>query len=176
MFPKLTICRTYADVFEAIDTQKHQLVALKIITIDPEEGTPSNRIREIGLLSDVDHRNIINLLDFHYTLCELILVTELFETDLSKYIHNQCVSQIYSPPLNDIKFIVYQILDAVSYLHQHKAKIIHRDIKPQNVLMNPGMNLHVKLADFGLARSNSIPLYSGAYSSEVVTLWYRAPE
>ena len=51
--------------------------------------------------------------------------------------------------------------------------MIHRDIKPQNILVTP-RNGVIKLADFGLARAFSVPLR--AYTHEVVTLWYRAPE
>lgn len=54
----------------------------------------------------------------------------------------------------------------------HARKILHRDIKPQNLLISKGGEL--KLADFGLARAKSVP--SNTYSNEVVTLWYRPPD
>lgn len=54
----------------------------------------------------------------------------------------------------------------------HAHRILHRDLKPQNLLIDKEGNL--KLADFGLARAFGIPLRT--YTHEVVTLWYRAPE
>jgi serine/threonine protein kinase len=54
----------------------------------------------------------------------------------------------------------------------HKRRILHRDLKPQNILISKdGV---VQLADFGLGRAYSLPLRQ--YTNEVVTLWYRAPE
>lgn len=63
-----------------------------------------------------------------------------------------------------------QLLEGVSYLHSHR--ILHRDLKPQNLLLD--REGHIKLADFGLSRSFSLP--TRTYTHEVVTLWYRAPE
>ena len=63
-----------------------------------------------------------------------------------------------------------QLLDGVSYLHSHR--ILHRDLKPQNLLLDT--EGHIKLADFGLSRSFSLP--TRVYTHEVITLWYRAPE
>ena len=75
-------------------------------------------------------------------------------------------------PLTDAHFhsFVYQILCGLKYIHS--ANVLHRDLKPQNLLIDKDGNL--KLADFGLARAFGVPLRS--YTHEVVTLWYRAPE
>ena len=65
---------------------------------------------------------------------------------------------------------MYQLLEGIAYCHAHR--VLHRDLKPQNLLVdNCG---HIKLADFGLARAFSLPVRT--YTHEVVTLWYRAPE
>merc|ERR1712066_378298 len=65
---------------------------------------------------------------------------------------------------------LYQLLRGVAYCHQHR--VLHRDLKPQNLLINREGAL--KLADFGLARAFGTPVRS--YTHEVVTLWYRAPD
>lgn len=54
----------------------------------------------------------------------------------------------------------------------HQRRVLHRDLKPQNLLIDNNGNL--KIADFGLARAFGVPVR--AYTHEVVTLWYRAPE
>lgn len=66
---------------------------------------------------------------------------------------------------------MYQLLKGVKHLHCHG--VMHRDLKPQNLLVDQSRNL-VKIADLGLGRAFSIPLK--AYTHEIVTLWYRAPE
>lgn len=63
-----------------------------------------------------------------------------------------------------------QLLQGIAYCHEHR--VLHRDLKPQNLLINKRMDL--KLADFGLARAVGIPVRG--YSHEVVTLWYRSPD
>ena len=72
------------------------------------------------------------------------------------------------------KYVVYQILKALKYMHS--GELIHRDLKPSNILLNS--ECHVKIADFGLARSlapkddDSAPILT----EYVATRWYRAPE
>lgn len=62
------------------------------------------------------------------------------------------------------------MLNGIAKCHQHK--VLHRDLKPQNLLINREGIL--KLADFGLARAFGIPVKN--FTHEVVTLWYRAPD
>lgn len=69
-----------------------------------------------------------------------------------------------------VKSFLYQLLDGIAYCHMHR--VLHRDLKPQNLLIN--MEGELKLADFGLARAFGIPVRN--YTHEVVTLWYRAPD
>lgn len=69
-----------------------------------------------------------------------------------------------------IKSFSFQLLKGIAYCHSHR--VLHRDLKPQNLLIDKFG--HLKLADFGLARAFEIPIRM--YTHEVITLWYRAPE
>lgn len=157
---------TYGVVYMAKDRVTGEIVALKKIRLEAEdEGIPSTAIREISLLKELQHPNIVRLYDVVHTEKKLTLVFEYLDQDLKKYL-DVCDQGL---ELVVMKSFLYQLLCGVSYCHHHR--VLHRDLKPQNLLINREGEL--KLADFGLARAFGIPVRS--YTHEVVTLWYRAP-
>ncbi|KAF2269696.1 Pkinase-domain-containing protein [Lojkania enalia] len=181
---------TYGVVYKARDltTKDHRIVALKKIRLEAEdEGVPSTAIREISLLKEMNDPNIVRLFNIvHADGHKLYLVFEFLDLDLKKYMEALPVSQGgrgkalpegSGPALSTlglgpdmVKKFMRQLCQGVRYCHAHR--ILHRDLKPQNLLINKEGNL--KLADFGLARAFGVPLRT--YTHEVVTLWYRAPE
>ncbi|RWS31586.1 cyclin-dependent kinase 17-like protein [Leptotrombidium deliense] len=162
----LFIKGTYATVFKGKSRLTDNLVALKEIKLEHEEGTPCTAIREVSLLRDLKHNNIVTLHDIIHTEKTLTLVVEYLDKDLKQYMED--CSNILS--MNNVKIFLFQLLRGLSYCH--KRRILHRDLKPQNLLINDRGEL--KLADFGLARAKSVP--TKTYSNEVVTLWYRPPD
>jgi len=157
---------TYGVVYKAQDSTGG-IYALKTIRLEAEdEGIPSTAIREISLLKELQHPNIVKLVDVIHTERKLTLVFEYLDQDLKKLL-DTCDGGL--DPTTTKSFL-YQLLRGVAYCHQHR--VLHRDLKPQNLLINREGAL--KLADFGLARAFGIPVRS--YTHEVVTLWYRAPD
>lgn len=160
---------TYGVVYKARHKKTDRIVALKKIRLENEdEGVPSTAMREISLLKELRHPNIVDLTDVHLTENRLYLVFEFLSMDLKRYIDLIPKDEYLDKML--LKHYLYQMLEALLFCH--KRRIIHRDLKPQNLLIDS--NGCIKLADFGLARAFVIPVR--AYTHEVVTLWYRAPE
>ncbi|XP_022904836.1 cyclin-dependent kinase 2-like [Onthophagus taurus] len=164
---------TYGIVYKAKDKITGKYVALKKIALEKHdrpnesEGIPSTTIREICLLKSLHHSAIVELLDIIFTESKcLYMVFEFLHMDLKKYL--EISVGVLSENL--IRSYMKQLIDGIGYLHTHR--ILHRDLKPQNLLLdNEG---HIKLADFGLSRSFTLP--TRIFTHEVVTLWYRAPE
>uniref|UniRef100_A0A8C5CIX0 Cyclin-dependent kinase 14 n=1 Tax=Gadus morhua TaxID=8049 RepID=A0A8C5CIX0_GADMO len=157
---------SYATVYKGKSKVNGKLVALKVIRLQEEEGTPFTAIREASLLKGLKHSNIVLLHDIIHTKETLTLVFEYVHTDLCQYMDRHPGG--LHP--DNVKLFLYQLLRGLSYIHQRY--ILHRDLKPQNLLISDTGEL--KLADFGLARAKSVP--SHTYSNEVVTLWYRPPD
>lgn len=134
-------------------------------------------LREVKLLRHFDNENIISILDMEQPRSiddthDVYIVQELMDTDLSRVIRSQ--------PLTDdhCQYFTYQILRALKVLHS--ANVLHRDLKPGNLLINA--NCDLKVCDFGLARS-ALPhggdpnqQQTGFMTEYVATRWYRAPE
>jgi cyclin-dependent kinase 2 len=123
-------------------------------------------MREISLLKNMKHHSIVQLFDVIFAGGCIYMVFEYLDMDLKKLLDRK--KSLLTPKL--VKSYMHQLLEAIDYCHTNR--ILHRDLKPQNLLLD--CMGHIKLADFGLARNFNIPLR--AYTHEVVTLWYRAPE
>uniref|UniRef100_A0A915PXC8 Cell division protein kinase 5 n=1 Tax=Setaria digitata TaxID=48799 RepID=A0A915PXC8_9BILA len=158
---------TYGTVFKAKNCDTQEIVAMKCVRLDDDdEGVPSSALREICLLKELKHENIVRLYDVVHSERKLTLVFEYCDQDLKKYF-DSCNGEIDQ---QIVKSLMYQLLCGLAFCHSHN--VLHRDLKPQNLLINTNMQL--KLADFGLARAFGIPVR--CYSAEVVTLWYRPPD
>ena len=158
---------TYGVVYKCQNKYTNEYVALKKIRLENEdEGIPSTAIREISILKQMKHPNIIKLVDLIHGEKKLYLVFEFMDHDLKKFL------DMNGGPLPPqlVKSYLYQITSAIRYCHS--KRILHRDLKPQNLLIDK--NGVIKLADFGLARAFGVPIKT--LTHEVLTLWYRAPE
>lgn len=132
-----------------------------------EEGAPSTAIREIALLRQLRHPHVVALHEVVHSKSSITMVFEHLDQDLKGLL-----DALGPVPLDPylIQSFTYQLLLAID--HCHRAHVLHRDLKPQNILLSQAGML--KLADFGLARATSIPV--SKLTNEVVTLWYRPPD
>lgn len=171
---------TYGQVYKAKakDKKNDEMVALKKVRLENEkEGFPITAVREIKILKQLNHKNIVNLkeivtdkqdaIDFRHDKGSFYLVFEYMDHDLMGLLESGMVE--FSGQHN--ASIMKQLLNGLSYCH--KKNFLHRDIKCSNILMNN--KGQIKLGDFGLAR-----LFSSnkerPYTNKVITLWYRPPE
>ncbi|KAH9927475.1 Pkinase-domain-containing protein [Epithele typhae] len=159
---------TYATVYKGRSRTTNEIVALKEIHLDAEEGTPSTAIREISLMKELKHVNIVRLYDVIHTETKLVLIFEYCERDLKKYMDVHGERGALDPVT--VRSFMYQLLKGTAFCHENR--VLHRDLKPQNLLINRKGEL--KIGDFGLARAFGVPV--NTFSNEVVTLWYRAPD
>jgi len=157
---------TYGVVFKVRNKKTNEIVALKKIRLeDNDDGVPSTAIREVSLLMSLKHPNIVNLQQVFFGSHSLTLAFEFLDYDLKKYMEGKRGMLT----LGEIKGLMYQLLVGIDFCH--RRRIMHRDLKPQNLLIDKHGVL--KLADFGLARTFRLPFPE--YSHEIVTLWYRPP-
>jgi serine/threonine protein kinase len=160
---------SFGVVFKARDMRTDETVALKrLIWEVSETGISAGTLREISILKALKHPNIIELKDVVLEP-KIMLVFEYLPHDLFRLLRSLRHSEECLGP-ETVRLFSYQLLCGICYLHIHS--VIHRDITSSNVLcLEDG---RVKICDFGLARTVSIPLRN--YSPVVVTLFYKAPE
>lgn len=166
---------TFGEVHKARDKQTSQLVALKRILMHNEkEGIPITAIREIKILKQLCHKNIVPLSDIAVERGDqnrkekggIYMVFPYMDHDLAGLLDNPKV-RLTQP---QIKTYLKQLLEGTAYLHHNR--ILHRDMKAANLLINNEGILQI--ADFGLARG--IEDENREYTNCVVTRWYRPPE
>lgn len=159
---------TYGVVYKAEHIATGKIVALKRCRLDVfrDFGIPETTLREIALLRNLTHENIMQLYRISCNTERLYMICEYLDFDLKKYIKTCPRMSVLQ-----VKEMTVKILRGLAFCHGHR--IIHRDLKPHNILVSQD-GKDVKIADFGLARSLLAP--GKTLTHEVITLWYRAPE
>jgi len=155
----------YGAVCTAIHLATKKKTAIKKVkeAFDKSYSNALFALRELKMLEFFDHPSIVGLQEAFVSNTDLYIVMDRMECDLSTVIRSEQLGDDQS------KYIMRQLLCAIDYMHS--AQVMHRDIKPGNVLVN--RDCKIKLCDFGMACSvlteQPLELY-------VVTRWYRAPE
>ncbi|KAF9005926.1 kinase-like domain-containing protein [Cyathus striatus] len=164
----------YGVVISAADEISGETVAIKLVTRVFEKIQLAKRaLREITLLRHFSgHENITGLIDVDAIspdFNEIYIFMEPMEADL-----HQIIKSGQTLTNEHVQYFLYQILRGMKYVHS--ASVIHRDLKPGNLLVNADCEL--KICDFGLSRGfDSKPdEYAGHLTEYVATRWYRAPE
>ncbi len=152
----------FAEVYEAYDTSLDQAVALKIV---PDGRALSARIvREVEAAASLDHPNIVALYDWFADGEGSILVWELVRGDSLDELGHELSD-------GDVVAVGVELLDALAYAHSQG--IVHRDVKPQNVMLDD--DGHVKVMDFGIAHLMDSDTLTG--DGDVIgTIAYMSPE
>ncbi|VEL25060.1 unnamed protein product [Protopolystoma xenopodis] len=157
---------SFGRVYKGRKKYTGQIVALKFI---PKIGKTDNALkglkREIEIMRSLHHLNIIEMLDTFETDKEVVAVTDYAEGDLFQILEDDG-----RLPEEIVRSIACQLVSALYYLHAYR--ILHRDMKPQNILLGQGGV--VKLCDFGFARAMS--LNTMVLTSIKGTPLYMAPE
>ena len=161
---------TFGSVYKGKNKTTGQVVALKQIKrLHSEDGFPLSTIREIKILRELNHKNIMKLIEIisdkasktiylTFEYCDFTIVDFLYgdmkkKLDISKH----------------AQWIFKQVVDGLFELHKHK--IMHRDIKPSNIMLTKeGI---IKIGDFGISR---FAFDNQRFSQNVAALPYRAPE
>ncbi|ODV78041.1 Cdc2-related protein kinase, partial [Suhomyces tanzawaensis NRRL Y-17324] len=182
---------TFGVVQKAKSKRSGKLVALKqLINHSAKEGFPITAMREITILKQLRHENILKISEMIFeeprvsNLADLVTHRGCFYT-VSPYMCSDLVGLLENPAihleLEHIKCLMSQLLHGIQFIHENK--FLHRDIKAANILID--FNGVLKIADFGLARTyhGDVPVLGKgpgggerSYTGLVVTRWYRPPE
>jgi serine/threonine protein kinase len=165
----------YGVVCSAVDNQTREKVAVKRIRRVFDEVPEAVRIlRELRFLRLLrSHENIITIREVlapsqRDSFNDVFVVFELMPADLNRVLRAKiALSQ------DHIRWLMYQLLQALHYMHS--CNVLHRDIKPNNIMINERCDLRV--IDFGLARlAYNQQEDMACWTDYVATRWYRAPE
>ncbi|KAM8806752.1 serine/threonine-protein kinase 36 [Eudromia elegans] len=157
---------SFGRVYKGRRKYSAQVVALKFIPkVGRSEKELKNLQREIEIMRGLHHPNIIQMLDSFETDKEVVVVTDYAEGELFQILEDDG-----SLPEEQVQAIAAQLVSALYYLHSHR--ILHRDMKPQNILLGKGGI--IKLCDFGFARAMSI--HTMVLTSIKGTPLYMSPE
>ena len=159
---------TYGEVYLAQISDTNEIVAIKKMKRKYYSWDECLKLREIEALRKLSHPNIIKLKEVIRENDELFMIFEYMKENLYDYLKRKVKLSNAT-----VKHVTYQMLLGLKAMHQ--KGFFHRDMKPENLLLNDNGQdpPTVKIADFGLARSiRSKP----PYTDYVSTRWYRAPE
>ena len=161
----------YGIVYKCRNKETDKFVAIKKFKEIEDKLVQKTMKRELKMLQMLKHDNVVDFQEAFIYKENLFLVFEYVEKNLLE------VLEKYPEGLNPklIRSFVFQMCKAVHYLHM--KNIIHRDVKPENLLVDENMNL--KLCDFGFARKISLNQENNnvdAMTDYVATRWYRSPE
>ncbi|KNC32026.1 Serine/threonine-protein kinase fused [Lucilia cuprina] len=157
---------SFGMVYKAVRKDDEQTVAIKVIS---KRGRSTRELknlrRECDIQAQLKHPNVIEMLESFETKNELVVVTEFALIDLHRYMsRNGALTE------DKAQRLICHLVSALYYLHSNR--ILHRDLKPQNVLLDE--DLHAKLCDFGLARNMTMSTH--VLTSIKGTPLYMAPE
>ena len=161
----------YGIVYKCKNKETGKYVAIKKFKETEDELVKKTMKRELKMLQQLKHENIVDFQESFIHKGNLFLVFEYVEKNLLEVLEE---SPDGLPP-KLIKSFVYQMCKALDYMH--KNNMIHRDIKPENLLIDEDLNL--KLCDFGFARKVKLNLKNNnitEMTDYVATRWYRSPE
>jgi serine/threonine protein kinase len=136
---------SFSFVYKGFDKLTGKVVAIKKINIKFNKNLNKEQIEsEINIMKNLEHKNIVKLYDYLYDKYDnvYLIMEYCSKGNLSDFLNNKPMKEKY------VKIYMRQISEATNYLYQHK--IIHRDIKPQNIMIDDNKN--IKLTDFGFAK------------------------
>ncbi|XP_076990161.1 cyclin-dependent kinase-like 4 isoform X2 [Tamandua tetradactyla] len=157
---------SYGVVFKCRNKTSGQVVAIKkFVESEDDPVVKKIALREIRMLKQLKHLNLVNLIEVFRRKRKMHLVFEYCDHTLL----NELERNPNGVADGVIKSVLWQMLQALNFCHKHNC--IHRDVKPENILITKqGI---IKICDFGFAR---ILIPGDAYTDYVATRWYRAPE